>query len=249
MIESHQEFEKMAAVEERLWWYRNLHALVLDTISRCFGMDAAILDAGCGSGGLLLKLRNAGYSNLTAFDLSNIAVEFTQKRGFEVSQHNLKDASRVFPASAFDVVISNDTLYYFTLDELPEVITGLAKLLKPRGLLITNLPALDSFSGIHDRAVGIVHRFRKKDIASLAQMSGLEQYAFRFWPFFLSPAIFAARLFQRLKLRSGVARIESDVNPLPRLLDESFYAVTRLEYCFSDRYPWGSSGFVVLRKG
>lgn len=248
MIENLQEFEKMAAVEQRLWWYRHLHALVLEIIGNNFGRNAAILDGGCGSGGLMLKLRNAGYTNLTAFDLSRIAVEFTKKRGFEVLSLDLKDAASAYPPAAFDVVVSNDTFCYFTLAEIPAIVRGLASLLKPGGLLIANLPALDAFAGIHDRAVGIVHRFQKKDILGLAKNCGLEQRELWFWPFFLSPVIFAVRLIQRLKLYLGIARIESDVNPLPKLLDELFYAITRVEHRISKRYPWGSSGLLVLKR-
>jgi SAM-dependent methyltransferase len=248
MIESLEEYQKMAAVEERLWWYRTLHALVIEQLKGRFSPDAGILDAGCGSGGLLLALKSAGFCNLRAFDLSKIAVEFTRKRGFAVEQLDLRDCGRHYQAEQFDVICSNDTLCYFRPEELPPVMEGLSAGLKSGGLLILNLPAFEAFSGIHDLAVGIVHRFNKQDLRNLGGTQGLELDRVIFWPFFLSPVIFAARAMQRLKLRLGRAKIESDVNPIPHFLDRSFYALTEVERRLYRQVPWGSSAFVVFRK-
>src|SRR5258707_6683278 len=49
----------MHAVEDRMWWYRGLRALAAQLLVRALaGSPAAgpVLDAGCGTGGMLLKL-------------------------------------------------------------------------------------------------------------------------------------------------------------------------------------------------
>ena len=46
-----------------------------------------------------------------------------------------------------------------------------------------NLPALKSFSGIHDLSVGIVHRFNKKDLKRIITQVNGEILSSRFWPF------------------------------------------------------------------
>src|SRR5215468_9655049 len=54
------EYEKMAEVEERMWWYRGLHHNLLLAIDRFVPAHASrLLDAGCGTGGLLRFLRGA----------------------------------------------------------------------------------------------------------------------------------------------------------------------------------------------
>lgn len=49
------EYTLMDAAEERMWWYRALHARLLDTLADI--PAGPVLDAGCGTGGLLAQLR------------------------------------------------------------------------------------------------------------------------------------------------------------------------------------------------
>jgi len=52
-----REYEKMAEVEDRMWWYKALHRNLLGLIERFLDAPAArLLDAGCGTGGLLRVL-------------------------------------------------------------------------------------------------------------------------------------------------------------------------------------------------
>jgi SAM-dependent methyltransferase len=47
------EYALMDTAEHRLWWYRALHARILDALA---GVAGPVLDAGCGTGGLLVRL-------------------------------------------------------------------------------------------------------------------------------------------------------------------------------------------------
>ena len=76
----------MFQVEQQLWWYRHLHERVLTEIQRQFGPDRTlnILDAGCGTGGMLSFLRQQGYTRLHGIDGSTDAVAFCHERGLPV---------------------------------------------------------------------------------------------------------------------------------------------------------------------
>src|SRR5471030_989784 len=53
------EYERMHAVEDRMWWYRGLRTLVVSELARGLRDSPAagpILDAGCGTGGMLARL-------------------------------------------------------------------------------------------------------------------------------------------------------------------------------------------------
>ena len=53
------EYELMHAVEDRMWWYRGLRALVATELRRALARSPAkgpVLDAGCGTGGMLRVL-------------------------------------------------------------------------------------------------------------------------------------------------------------------------------------------------
>jgi SAM-dependent methyltransferase len=83
MIGKQYEYDAMARCEKELWWYKSLHDRTLRTIERVAGKGAKILDAGCGTGGMLTRLRNHGYTNLDGFDLSPDAIKHSRENGFQ----------------------------------------------------------------------------------------------------------------------------------------------------------------------
>ena len=106
MLERKSEYEKMARVEQEHWWYRSLHRLVLESIrSHTRGYDISILDAGCGTGGLMLYLQQQGYTHLKGFDLSQDAVDICRSRGLPAEQFALSDMAGRFPCASADVII------------------------------------------------------------------------------------------------------------------------------------------------
>src|ERR1700722_3365534 len=70
------EYERLAAVEERMWWFRGLHANLV--AAWCAGGWAAtppqpaLLDVGCGTGGFLKRLA-AEFPRARAFGLDRDA--------------------------------------------------------------------------------------------------------------------------------------------------------------------------------
>jgi len=54
------EYERLAALDRRLWWFRGLHAQMAGALRRHgeWLSEERVLDAGCGTGGLLVSLRD-----------------------------------------------------------------------------------------------------------------------------------------------------------------------------------------------
>lgn len=199
---------KIAEVERNHWWYRNLHHLVLDTIKNSFdGRDIAIIDAGCGTGGLLLFLKDKEYSNVMGFDISCDAVDICRAKGLNVVQYDLSRIYELYPHDHADVIISNDTFCFFDMEWCAKIIKQCYQVLKPNGLLILNLPACNAFRGIHDISVGIKHRFTKNDICILFSNRKFNIIKTVYWPFLLSPVIYLERLRQRIKMRINEKRL------------------------------------------
>jgi SAM-dependent methyltransferase len=244
------EYAKMAKVEEVLWWYRTLHHLVLDVIRRYRpGLDIAILDAGCGTGGLMHFLLSCGYRNLKGVDFSNVAVEWCHRRNLDVQQGNLTNFAGLYAEESADVIVSNDTLYFFQEQEQENVVEQFRRILKPGGLLILNLPALKAFRGIHDICVGIKVRFSKADTRRLLKESLFDVVQELYWPFLLSPVIYAVRLSQRIKMRRNPHfQIGSDTNLPPERLNRIFLELTLFENRMLARRPFGSSLLLMGRK-
>ena len=250
MIDTRREYEVMAEVESNHWWYRILHSLVLESIEReLMSPNIHILDAGCGTGGLIHSLKAASYRQVKGFDLSPIAVDICQKKGFDVQLGSLNDIATIQAPSKFDVIISNDTLYYLSADQQSAFFKNANIRLNRGGLLMMNMPALAAFRGTHDRAVGILHRFNRLEVKELIQSAGFEALTLRYWPFSLSPAIFVVRAWQRLKYDpASLIKPLSDLKSHSVLLNTLLYRLIRLEIRLARNTPVGSSLFTVLRR-
>lgn len=249
MIGLTDEYQKMFQVEQQLWWYRQLHERVAAALTAQFGnrRDIRVLDAGCGTGGLLNYLRDKGYINLTGVDGSADAVAFCHERGLAVSLLNLNDLPDQPETGLFDAVICNDVFCYIAPERLPILVQRLAGRLRSGGLFVTNNNAFDAFRGQHDLAVGSERRFVRADLEPLFPPAGLRLRQSTYWSLVLSIPILAVRLLQRLELALGrkpdVAR--SDVYLPNRWVNETLYRIARTENWLLPRTPFGSSLFLT----
>jgi 2-polyprenyl-3-methyl-5-hydroxy-6-metoxy-1,4-benzoquinol methylase len=250
MLES--EYHRMAQLEAALWWYRSLHADLLATIRKHLGTDTyiRIVDAGCGTGGFLDYLRSHGYANCSGLDISPLAVEFCRARGLTVQQGSIADANTLASLGKADVIISMDVVC-----SLPDTQQRLAFLraahaqLNPGGMLVVQTPAFECLGGIHDLAVGVNKRYTKREMRAVLGSAGLDTYTLRYRLLLLTPLIYIARAWQRLRLKfGGNVKIESDVSLPPRAVNALLYGLQR----FEDRcLPWrpvGTSLQLLIRK-
>src|SRR5262245_37176290 len=74
------EYEVMAAVEGRHWWYGGMRAIAAAILDAVYGErhDLQILDAGCGTGGNGLFLRR--YGTVVGIDLAPEALDLGGSR-------------------------------------------------------------------------------------------------------------------------------------------------------------------------
>lgn len=72
--------------------------------------DASVLDLGCGTGGLMLQLRQRGHRRLVGIELDELAVVECVRCGLDVLQADLNEGLSVFADSQFDVVALSQTL-------------------------------------------------------------------------------------------------------------------------------------------
>lgn len=70
----------------------------------------SVLDLGCGSGGLLARLRERGNRRLVGIDLSPRAIVECTRRGLPAIQTDLDDGLDFFPDNHFDTVVLSQTL-------------------------------------------------------------------------------------------------------------------------------------------
>ena len=250
MIGKQYEYNAMAKCEKEMWWYKCLHQITLEKIEKLSTKEAKILDAGCGTGGMLNYLHNQGFTNITGFDLSPDAIEHAKKNAaLQVQLLSILECDKFYAKNSFDLIICNDILCLLRGNDDRLAFNKLISLLKPGGFLLMNFAVGKLFSGTHDVACEMVKRYSKNQIIELVDGSESKIEELIYWPFLLSPLILFVRLYQRFKLiLYKNNEFESDVKLPPQIFNDIFYSVTKFENKSMPVKPWGSSIFAVMAK-
>lgn len=145
-----QVFDRFAdSFEQRLsqLGYRapGLIAAEVDALAAELPRQAAVLDAGCGTGlcGPLLR-PHAG--RLEGVDLSGGMLERAHDRGYDALHQAELTAFLQGSTAAWDLIVSADTLCYF--GDLDEVLRAAAQALRGPGLLVFSVEALPDDAGL-----------------------------------------------------------------------------------------------------
>lgn len=250
MLES--EYHRMARMETQLWWYRSLHADLLDRIHVHFGgrRDIRVLDAGCGTGGFLNYLRQSGYTNSMGMDLSPLAVAFCREHGLDVAQGSIADAAALGAQGKADLIVSLDVICSLPDDnQRAEFLRAASNLLNAGGLLIVQTPAFRLLGGIHDLAVGVNQRYTKAGMRAVLAAAGIQDFHLRYRLMLITPLVFIARSLQRLRLRfARHVTIESDVKLPPAFLNTLLFNIQRFEDRWLPLRPFGTSLQISVTK-
>jgi SAM-dependent methyltransferase len=231
------EYETMRTCEDRHWWYAVLRDLVCTELRRRVPVGAAVLDAGCGTGGMLARLNlwnNAG------IDYSPVAVRHCQNRALS----NVQQASinaLPFADASFAAVLCLDVLYHEDV-EPDQALMELLRVLRPGGVLIFNHAALDILRGTHDTAVGGKRRCTAGQMHETLERLGVTLDVMHYWN---------AWLFLPLMLhRHLAASIASDLEMPAAWFNALLARIGRWDawFCRTLRLPFGSSLFVVAHK-
>lgn len=250
MIGNDSEYTKMFEVESQHWWYKILHLQTLKRIESHFSsQDLQIVDAGCGTGGLLNYLSLYGYFKVSGIDISEQAISCCRMRGVNATRENVLNIDKIFKQTSMDVIICNDVLCYLSFEEKLDLLAKFHSLLKENGIIIMNNPSLQMFRGTHDIAVGIRKRVTRYSIESLAEITKFKVCDFRYWPFLLSPLILTVRLFQRIKiLFSKNLEFKSDITMQSSYINYMLFLITKFELIVSRNFFLGSSCITTLVK-
>ncbi len=231
------EYDRMFEAEERQWWYAGMRDIALSLFDPALPPDAGrrrLLDAGCGTGGMLLHLRGRGRA--VGVDLSPAALRHSRRRGLEVARASL--ATLPFQDGAFDAVTCLDVLYHRWVGDDLAAARELFRVLRPGGLVLLRVPALRWLWGAHDEAVHSRHRYTRPEVEALLEQAGFRPRRVTYCNTLLLPIVAARRRLDRLTGRHG-----SDVAFLPAPLEWLFRQLLRAEGAVVRRVslPLGSS--------
>ncbi len=222
------EYALMDAAEGRMWWYRALHARLVALLE---GTDGPILDAGCGSGGLLALLAGGERHGL---EFSALAAPLAAaKSGARIVRGSVN--AMPYAEGSFAAVVSADVLCHAAVE--PGVaLAEVWRVLRPGGRVVLNLPAYQWLLSAHDRRVHNARRATAGSLRRQLQAAGFAGVRVRYWNALLLPLM----VVQRKVLARGAAAA-SDVANFSPWLDAILFAVTDIERRLPGWFPAGGS--------
>lgn len=213
-----QDYADLYALEESLWWFTGMHEVtraLLDPVCS-HGHVRAVLDAGCGTGGMLQWLgRYAGGGRVVGVDLSADALDFCRGRGLrEVMGASV--TALPFADSTFDLVTSFDVLVQLPGEGADELaMREMFRVLRPGGVAFVRVAAYEWMRSGHDEALGTQRRYTLAQLVERMERAGFIVRRATYANALLLPAAVLRRLVLK---RIGLADGGSDVKPLPRSL-------------------------------
>jgi SAM-dependent methyltransferase len=235
------EYEKLAAVEDRMWWFEAMHANMLAAFARAEVPRGPVLDAGCGTGGLLKRFAAAHPGRGFGLELDPAACAVARaKSGAPVVAGSV--AAMPFADGSLAAIFSSDVLCHAGVDERASL-AEFRRCLAAGGALILNLPAYAWLLSEHDRAVDNVRRYTARGVLRLLREAGFGFARAGYWNSLLFPLMVARR-----KLLPGRG---SDVSLAPAPVERVFSSVLRLEARMRERglrLPFGGSILAVAVK-
>ena len=242
-----EEHEIMRAVEDHYWWYQALRQHVVDLVKSA-GPNFSLLDAGCGSGGMLAALRERfPQAELSGIDAFERGIELTAERGLGTRLLTASVHELPFPGDSFDFVLSLDVWSHAGVDDALAA-HETQRVLRPGGRLILNLAAFEFLKGAHDHATDVTRRYRRPEVRALLEGAGFTIEHLTYWNLTLTPPIALARRLSRRQI--GREAVRSDLHPLPPFLNTVLKALATLELRASRHLslPFGTSVLAVARK-
>ncbi len=267
------EYLKLAEVEDGLWYFHSLHGHVRRELRAALGEngDAAfsprleksaagaprpqqgkgILDAGCGTGGLIQRMRATAPAvadgpawKWSGIDFMPLACELARKRcGPEVDIREASITALPFADASFDAVVSADVVCQ--VDNPGVAAAEFFRVLRPGGIAIVSVPAYMWMWSYHDDSCQTKHRYTRPELAALLGGAGFSVGRLTHLNAIPFPLIWAKRKLFRS------ADDTSDMKAYPAPIEAAFRAMTAIEHAWlrvAPAWAWGTSVFAVGRK-
>ena len=207
------EITRLAALEDRHWWYAARRALLRRELAGLPPKGPA-LDIGAAGGGNTRVLRDLGW-RAYAVEYSATGSEIARSRGLGVVR---ADAQRLpFRDGGAGLAIALDVIEH--LDDDGAAVGELHRVLAPGSTLLVAVPADPTLWSAHDEAVGHKRRYTRETLSKVVEGAGFAIDDMWSWNVLLKPVV-------RLKRRSSS---DSDLEHVPLPLNLALGAVITAE--------------------
>ena len=244
------EFSTLTESEQSLWWFRGMKRMlfaVLDPLALQFRIGK-VLEAGSGTGYMARQLRERYGWTMFPVELAWEGVSNTRSQsGVWPVQADI--AACPFPAGCFDAVVSLDVLVHFPAGGEAAAIREFARVLRPGGLLLLRVSALDVLKSRHSVFTHERQRFTRRRLELAVAEQGFEIRRLTYANALLLPVALARfRVWEPL---TNAPPASGTAGPLPRWLDRLLYlhlAVETRWIAWGFGFPAGQSLLLVAQK-
>jgi ubiquinone/menaquinone biosynthesis C-methylase UbiE len=234
-----EEYARVAATEDRHWWYRATRALAQELLAPWLRPGLRALDAGCGPGGMGAWLGE--YGTLAGVDISPEALRLLSERHPDIEAVEASIEHLPFGDGEFDVVLEVTVLNQVADDALAA--RELGRVLRPGGAALLFEPAFKALRRGHDAVVAARRRYRVRELEALARQAGLEVRRSTYCHSYLAPPAAALAAADRLRRAGGRPRSDLERPGLDALFAQLAEAERRL--LRKRDLPFGSSALVL----
>lgn len=239
-----EQYEILYRLEERHWWYLGMQRIVGSLLERYLDPAASprILDAGCGTGGMLEYLRRFGPA--VGIDIADEAVGLARRRGLaSLARASVEELP--FADASFDLLVSFDVLYHQAVVNDRRALQEFSRVLRPGGLLVIRVPAYNWLRGAHDLAVHTRHRYSCRELGSKLQDAGFRLNRLTH----VNSLLFPVAAFKRM-VEGKHHTLLMDLELPPKWINDALFGVLKLESVLlpSISFPWGLSVLAVATR-
>ena len=240
-----EEYRYLFELEERLWWFQGMKNITRALIERFAPNQRQfrILDAGCGTGGMLDFL--CQYGSVVGIDLFEEAISFARRReGARLARASLTQLP--FADKSFDVVTEFEVISNWSVVDDQAAFNEISRVLCKGGLLFFREPSYQWLFAKHDLAVHTRERYTQKTLRQKLRNAGLTPI----YQGYANCLLFPVALVRRLIGNLIPSKQRSDVRRLPLLINRVLAATLSFEARIVRKgtLPFGLSHVGVARK-
>jgi ubiquinone/menaquinone biosynthesis C-methylase UbiE len=235
-----------ARAEARHFWFRGLRRYARALLDGRLPPGAMILDCGAGTGHNLAWLEASGWA--MGVERSPTGLAFAHAAHRRIARATV--AALPCPDETFDLATSFDVLYCLPDEDERRALEEMWRVLKPGGLALFNVAALDSLRGAHSVLTMEMRRYTRTRLRMRLERAGFRIRRLTYTNMSTLPLMLGVRVAQRLTGAAAHAS-DSDFDVPPAPINRTLAAMLGAEAWLIGRglsLPVGSSLLCLAEK-